>query len=91
MVMRAMNRWQQAIANTYDGGEHAHLIEMPDWQEYLKTCGDGLFQFIITELGDGEDCGSLETATLRLGTALHQVAECLAALSHLADESHTHG
>lgn len=86
-----MNRWQQAIAHTYETGEYAHLIVMPDWDAYLKTCGDGLFQFLITELGDGEDCDSLETATLRLGTALHQVAECLAAMSHLTDESHHHG
>ena len=79
-----LNAWQRAIARTYDAGDYGHLTEQDEVsREELAACGDTLFEFLIVELGDQEDCDSLEEAIRRVGRAREQLDNAIAVLEVL--------
>jgi predicted transcriptional regulator len=79
-----LNAWQKAIARTYDGGDYGYLAEQAEVsREELAECGDTLFEFLIVELGDQEDCESLEEAIRRVGRAREQLDDAIAVLEAL--------
>jgi hypothetical protein len=79
-----LNDWQKAIARTYDGGDYAHFAEQGEVSDdQLDGCGDTLFEFLMLELFDAEDCGSLEEAVRRIESARRQLDNALGVLEAL--------
>ena len=79
-----LNVWQKEIARSYDGGDYAYLAEKDEISdEDLDRCGDTLFQFLMIELADGEDCGTLEEAIRRCESARQQLNEAIRVLQTL--------
>lgn len=69
-----MNKFQQAIADTYMGGEFKHL-------ESPEDAGDTLYLFLIRELGEPDM--DAETAEQRLITAMQDLDHALQAIQAL--------
>jgi hypothetical protein len=79
-----LNAWQRAIARTYGGGDYAHFTEQLEVShEDLADCGDTLFEFLVIELSDQEDCEDLEEAIRRMGQARDQLDAAIAVLEAL--------
>lgn len=81
-----LNAFQQAAAEVYGGGDFAHFADMTGTQamDELAIAGDTLFKFVMVELGDGEDCDSLDTAKQRIATAISDLEGVYRALEGLA-------
>ena len=62
------DKFQKAVAESYEGGEFNHDI-LPE------EVGDGLFQFLMTEISDSEGCDYYEEAVRRLSTIQRQIEE----------------
>ena len=73
---------QAAILRVYAGGEYTGLL--PTALE--RGVGDGLFEFLMDELGPGEDCEDLETAIGRAETIVEQAQDVLTELRKLEVE-----
>jgi hypothetical protein len=79
-----LNDWQKGVVRIYGGGDYAHFAdEGAISYEQLDQCGDTLFEFLMIELSDAEDCDSLEEAVRRLESARRQLDEALGALEGL--------
>lgn len=79
-----LNSWQRAIARMYDGGDYAYLCDQAEvTREELAGCGDTLFEFLMIELADQEDCDSQEEAVRRMERARDQLDAAIAALEAL--------
>jgi hypothetical protein len=79
-----LNAWQKAIARTYGGGDYAHLTEQAKVShEELADCGDTLFEFLMIELSDQEDCEDQEEAVRRMVQARDQLDNAIAVLEAL--------
>lgn len=79
--MSIMSRFQKIACNSYEGGEFAFLIDIPNWPEEIPNLGDTLFAFIMLELAEGEDSSDLATAIKRMGTAVTQLRQVITGLS----------
>jgi hypothetical protein len=79
-----LNSWQKAVARSYDGGDYAYLAEQDETaREDLAACGDTLFEFLMVELGDQEDCDSQQEAIRRLERAREQLDGAIAVVEAL--------
>jgi hypothetical protein len=79
-----LNDWQKAIAQTYSDGDYAHFAETGEiGDSELDRCGDTLFEFLMLELSDAEDCDSLEEAVRRVESACCQLDDALRVLQAL--------
>lgn len=79
-----LNVWQKAIARSYDGGDYGYLAEQAEVsREELANCGDTLFEFLMIELSDQEDCEDQEEAIRRMGQARDQLDAAIAVLERL--------
>lgn len=76
-----LNAAQRVVADTYGGGDYAH-ITAPDEAEDV---GDTLFTFLIRELADSEDCDDLDEALRRVEVARDQLGEIIEALADAAN------
>ncbi len=75
------NKFQEAIARTYGGGDFAYLIEPDATRAELDRCGDTLFRFLMIELGDeGEWKMDSKTAEQRMNSAIRDCELALAAV-----------
>lgn len=79
-----MNRWQEAVCETYSGGEYRYLTRSPLWRERLDGLGDTLFSFLMIELSDAEDCADTETALQRLDNARSDLDRAIEQIMRLA-------
>ena len=80
----ALNAWQKEIAHRYGGGDYAYLAEKDAFHAAdLDGCGDMLFRFLMIELADSEDCGTLEEAIRRCESARLQLDDAISALQAL--------
>lgn len=74
---------QKRAIETYDGGAFAYLIDIPtrsEFAEALAQCGDTLFRYIVSDLGDlGADNPS-EVAAQRLSRARESIDDVILAL-----------
>ena len=75
-----MNAFQRKACEVYGGGDYAHLVDDIDWKTSAIGCGDTLFQFILIELSDAEDCSDLATACERMDSAQRDIGVVLRAL-----------
>jgi len=81
--MNFINNAQSVCLKTYSEGEFAHLLESKTEEEFIKGytgCGDTLLTFLLIELADKEDCSSAEVGAQRVGQAITQLQDVLAAL-----------
>lgn len=79
-----LNDWQRAIIRTYGGGDYAYLTEQAAVShEELADCGDTLFEFLMIELSDQEDCEDQEEAIRRVTQARDQLDAAIAVLEAL--------
>lgn len=70
------NEWQKVMMRAYGGGDYKGFSP-----ETVHQVADGLFQFLVTELSESEDCVDMEEALKRVDRAtqeLHSVADALA-------------
>jgi hypothetical protein len=72
----ALNEFQKMASKVYGGGDFAHVESMDE----VNEAGDTLFRFIMIELGEGEDCDSIDTALSRMRMARDDVESVLTAL-----------
>ncbi|WP_313806622.1 hypothetical protein [Sphingobium sp.] len=83
MEIHAMlNQFQRICAQTYDGGDFAHVEDLDE----AGACGDTLFAFLMIELSSSEDCDSRDEAVRRLEVAVDNVEAVIAVLK--SSESH---
>ena len=76
-----LNDWQRTITRIYGGGDYAYFADEGAIScEQLDQCGDTLFEFLMIELSDTEDCDTQEEAIRRLESARRQLDEALGAL-----------
>ncbi len=79
-----LNAWQRAIARSYDGGDYSHLADQGEVsRDDLAGCGDTLFEFLMIELADSEDCDSQEEAVRRVTQARDQLEAAIGVLEAL--------
>jgi hypothetical protein len=79
-----LNDWQKTVARIYGGGDYAHFADAGEITDSeLDLCGDTLFEFLMIELSDTEDCESLEEAIRRVRSARDQLDETFGALEAL--------
>jgi hypothetical protein len=79
-----LNKWQKAVARTYGDGDYGHFAESGEIRDNeLDQCGDTLFEFLMLELSDAEDCDSLEEAVRRVESACRQLDSALSVLQAL--------
>lgn len=67
-----LDKNQRIVADNYEGGEFSHVQGVADAGRKL---GDGLFNFLLIELSNAEDCDSIDTALHRLETIEREIAE----------------
>ncbi|MDF0491509.1 hypothetical protein PX554_25660 [Sphingomonas sp. H39-1-10] len=60
-----LNPFQRACADSYGGGDFAHVKNL----EQAREAGDTLFTFLMIELASSEGCDSAEEAVRRLDMA----------------------
>jgi len=65
------NPYQKAVLKIYEEGEYAEMTTMDE----VEQAGDGLFTFIMRELGDENDCDSQAEANRRIEVAISQLEE----------------
>jgi hypothetical protein len=77
-----LNPWQKTAANSYGGGDFAHIAAYEGLllQQAVKECGDTLFKFIMIELDTSEDCLDEDEAFRRISMAKGNLDEVLEAL-----------
>lgn len=68
-LLSALNQWQQIAVQAY-----------PDGELILSVGGDVLFDFVVVELAENEDCDSLEEAITRMNVAIKDLQKVLQAL-----------
>lgn len=88
----ALNLAQLTCLRSYAGGDFAHFTEIQTQIEFnsvLKNCGDGLLKFLMIELGDAEDCTTIQEAFDRISTTIKQLHEVGDKLSDLLEETNT--
>ena len=81
---------QRVLLEVYNGGEFKHLqvIETQGALDLeLKRSGDGLLRMLMTELGHGEDCDSLDEALARVDTALRDLVTVRSALAERIEDN----
>lgn len=79
-----LNAWQRAIARTYGDGDYAHLAGQAEvFHEELADCGDTLFELLMIELSDQEDCEDVTEALRRMAQARDQIDAAVAVLAAL--------
>lgn len=83
---KPLTSWQQAVARVYGGGDYDFVAE-PGYTDVdlrrdiaMHAFGDTLFNFLMLELAESEDCDSLDVAKERLDNAIAQLREARAAL-----------
>lgn len=64
-----LNSFQQLCAQSYSGGDFAHIESIADARE----TGDTLFAFLIIELAESEGCDTHEEAIRRLKMAISDI------------------
>ncbi len=66
-----LNDWQRAVRpKPMAGGDYAYLAKQAEVShEELADCGDTLFEFLMIELSDQEDCEDQEEAVRRMAQA----------------------
>jgi len=74
-----MNKMQQIALQVYGGGDFAGYTSAEDAIEHAHT-GDNLLSFLLTEIGDDEDCSDVETAIHRLEVVIADVQVIIDAL-----------
>ncbi|MBU2753075.1 hypothetical protein HER14_19620 [Acidithiobacillus thiooxidans] len=65
------NPYQKAVLRIYEEGEYSNMTTMDE----VEQAGDGLFTFIMRELGDENDCDSQAEAERRIEVAISQLDE----------------
>lgn len=73
---KPFNAWQKVMMQAYGDGDYEGYSP-----ETVHQVADGLFQFLVTELSESEDCVDMEEALKRVDRAtqeLHSVADALA-------------
>lgn len=87
------NRYQDAAAEAYAGGDFAHFVGASDatLARDLPNCGDSLFAFVMRDLSDREECDTLEVALRRMDSAIGALEEVTYALNKLKPARHTDG
>jgi len=79
-----LNDWQKAVARTYSDGDYADFAETGEiGDSELDQCGDTLFEFLMLEPSDAEDCDSLEEALRRVESAWRRLDDALRVLQAL--------
>lgn len=71
-----LNVFQRVCADTYGGGDFAHVGHVHE----AKEVGDTLFAFLMIELASSEDCDSAEEAVRRLDRAIADIQGVIAAI-----------
>lgn len=74
--MAEFNAYQRAIANTYGGGDYAHVETLDE----CRNVGDTLFTFLMIECATSEGCDSAEEANRRLHMAMDNIQEVIGSL-----------
>lgn len=62
------DQFQKVVIESYNDGEH--LVESA---ADVPGCGDGLLQFLLTELSESEDCDSFDCAVQRIDASIRQL------------------
>lgn len=75
------NPYQKAVLRIYEEGEYADMTTMDE----VEQAGDGLFTFIMRELG--EDCDSQAEAERRIEVAINQLDEVFDRLEQEIEEN----
>lgn len=70
------NPYQRLVADTYGGGDYAHLTTLDE----CCNVGDTLFTFLMIELAYKEGCTGWDEATSRLGNAIEQLQKSKSSL-----------
>lgn len=69
--MSELTPWQRIVAETYGGGDYAHVRTLDE----CRDVGDILFTFLMIELDPKEDCDSQLEAACRVEVAMNQLEE----------------
>ncbi|MGN7931782.1 hypothetical protein [Sphingopyxis sp. 22461] len=75
-----LNPFQQLCAQSYGGGDFAHVESVPQARE----TGDTLFAFLMIELSESEGCKTREEAVRRLEMAISDIQCVIAAVDRKA-------
>jgi propanediol dehydratase small subunit len=78
-----INQAQRIAARAYGDGDYKHITEKTDWvrlRATLKTCGDTVFQGVMIELANAEDCNTLQEALRRCNQIIEDVTKVRNAL-----------
>ena len=78
---KPLDKFQRLVADSYESGEFSYCKNLHD---VLQT-GDGLFQWLMFELSDSEDCENFDDARKRLDTALREIREVSDAFEDAAE------
>lgn len=76
--------WQKIAAEKYEDGEHAWVLDAKtngEFRQNLRDVGDGLFKFVMLELGP-LDATSMDEAIARMDKAQRQISDLLGALEN---------
>lgn len=74
--MTDFNPYQRVVADTYGGGDYAHLTKLSE----CRDVGDTLFTFLMIELSTKEGTDSPDEALRRMTTARLQLQDVERAL-----------
>jgi hypothetical protein len=72
----SLTKFQQIATKVYGGGDYDYIKT----EDEAEDLGDTLFKFVLLELGEGEDCDSLDTAITRMRVARDDIEAVLTAL-----------
>jgi hypothetical protein len=89
--MKNFNEIQKIIAETYCQGDMSHVESVED----ARTCGDGLFEFLVREAGDAESMdeyiGMVDTAREQLESLSDELSRMLQESKHAARKHKVRG
>lgn len=85
-MTKPLNLFQTELAKAYAAGDHAWIIDYPNWEVGLTDSIDPLFQFLMRQLSHQEDCTDLQTALKRLQSAADHIQQVHDALEALQNE-----
>lgn len=75
---------QAVVLASFCKGEFAHLGDARTVEEFergIKACGNGLLRFVMQELSDDEDGGSVECGLDRVNAAVDELRNLADALA----------
>lgn len=73
--MAGLNEYQRFIADHYEAGELSFI----ECEKDAHKMGDGLFAFLVAEVGDSEGCDSYDEIIRRLEKAREQIEQLVLA------------